>query len=149
MWLSIEKLIYFVTYSLAVRVEHHLRNLKESLEEVEAAVEKGVLLRQRTIGFHTSAACVDMLEIYLHKKNLIPLSFILKHEWFASKNKIQEKVSFPFSRKDEILSLISKVELKRNILCYGKQQPEQDIEELLHHFNSLRNIMEELGVFDE
>ncbi|HIH37610.1 hypothetical protein J4460_01670 [Candidatus Woesearchaeota archaeon] len=132
-----------------MRVEHHLRNLKESLEEVEAAVEKGVLLRQRTIGFHTSAACVDMLEIYLHKKNLIPLSFILKHEWFASKNKIQEKVSFPFSRKDEILSLISKVELKRNILCYGKQQPEQDIEELLHHFNSLRNIMEELGVFDE
>ena len=51
--------------------EEHVRNIKESLSIIEECIEKGLLERQRNIGFNTSAASVDMLELLLHKKSLI------------------------------------------------------------------------------
>ncbi|MBS3099408.1 hypothetical protein J4462_04300 [Candidatus Pacearchaeota archaeon] len=129
-----------------MKVEVHKRNLKESLAVLEECIEKGLIERQRTIGFSTSAACADMLEILLHEKNLIDPGFIINHEWLKSKNKIKEKFPFDFSKKEEILSLIYKIEEKRNILCYGKPQKEEEIREILNNFNKLRKIFLEVGV---
>ncbi len=123
-----------------MKIESHLENLRESIEEIEAAVTKGIEKRQRTLGFHTSAAAIDMLEILLHEKNLIDPGFIIKHEWFNSKRKIDEKFPFDFPEKKSILALIMNIENVRNKLCYGRRQDEFILEKLLRDFNSLKKI---------
>ncbi len=129
-----------------MKIETHLRNLKESLAAIEESIEKGLVERQRSIGFHTSAACADMLEILLHRKNLIDTGFIVKHEWLKSKNKIREKFPFDFPGKEKILDLIFKIEERRDILCYGKPQRIEVIQELLNHFNQLKEKFQEAGL---
>ena len=123
-----------------MNVESHLRNLKESLEEIKESIQKGVVNRQRTIGFHTSAAASDMLEVFLHKKNLISPGQVIKHEWLKSKNKINEKLAFDFAQKDEIIKLMHSIEERRNQLCYGKPSAEKEIESQIEDFNKLKEI---------
>ena len=53
---------------------------------------------------------------------------------------------FDFSRKEEILALIMKIEEKRNILCYGKPQKIEAIQEVLSQFNKLKSIFKEAGL---
>ncbi|MEK7122219.1 MAG: hypothetical protein AAB855_00005 [Patescibacteria group bacterium] len=127
---------------------NHLQRLKESLEVLEEGIEKGLVERQRSIGFHTSAACADMLELFLHKNNLIDPGFILKHEWLKSKNKTTEKLPFTFKNKDEILLLIFKIEEKRDLLCYGKPQSEVIIREVLDSFRILQKKFREIGLHE-
>src|SRR3989338_9925212 len=98
--------MYLVTYKLLMKIESHLDNLEESIREIETAVKEGLEKKQRTIGFHTSSAAIDMLEIILHKNNLIDPGFVIKHEWLNSKRKTEEKLPFCFSKKDEILKSI-------------------------------------------
>ncbi|MBS3122003.1 hypothetical protein J4434_03920 [Candidatus Woesearchaeota archaeon] len=129
-----------------MKIESHVRNLKESLDEIADAIKQGIVNKQRTIGFHTSAACADMFEILLHKKNLIPPDILIKHEWFASKNKINEKFRFEFDGKKEIIEMISEIERKRNILCYGKPQREEELEKIIILFNQIKEKFKELGL---
>ncbi len=129
-----------------MKIEDHLRNLKESMEEIEASIIKGFAERQRSIGFHTSAAAVDMLEILLHKNSLIDPGFLIKHEWFNSKNKIAEKFPFAFPAKEEIFGLIMKIEEKRNILCYGKPQKIEVVQAVVENFNKLKSKFKEAGL---
>ena len=70
-----------------MRIEDHLRNINESLEVIKECIQKGILERQRSIGFHTSVASVEMLEVFLHKENLLNPGATLKHEWFSSVRK--------------------------------------------------------------
>ncbi|MAH47998.1 hypothetical protein CMI37_19405 [Candidatus Pacearchaeota archaeon] len=126
--------------------ETHLRNLNESLKLIEESIEKGLIERQRTIGFNTSAASADMLEILLHKNDLIDIGFIIKHEWLKSKNQIKNKLPFDFPKKKEIIDLIFKIEEKRNILCYGKSQKIEIIQEVLDNFNKLKRTFKEAGL---
>ena len=129
-----------------MKTEIHLKNLKESLEVIEESIEKGLVERQRTIGFNTSAACADMLEILLHKNSLIDPGFIIKHEWLKSKNKVSEIFPFDFPKKKELLNIIFKIEEKRNVLCYGKPQPIEVIREILADFNTLKKKFREAGL---
>ncbi len=129
-----------------MKIETHLEQLKESLEMIDESIKKGIEKRQRTIGFHTSAAASDLLEIYLHKKNLIDPGFNIKHEWLKADNKVKDKFSFEFERKSEILALMKKIEEKRNTLCYGKLQEKKIIQETLNDFNNLKTIFKELGI---
>lgn len=129
-----------------MKIENHIKRLKESLLLIEESIEKGVEERQRTIGFNTSAAGADMLEILLHKNNLIDPGFMLKHEWLKSKNIIKEKLNFDFPKKDNIIDIIYKIEEKRNILCYGNPQKEEVIKEVIADFNKLKEIFRGLGV---
>jgi len=131
-----------------MKIEDHWKNLRESLEVIEESIEKGLLERQRNIGFNTSAACADMLEILLHQNNLIDPGFVIKHEWLKSKNKIKEKFSFDFPKKEEILALIFKIEEKRNLLCYGKSQEIILIQEVINYFNQLKQIFREVGLHE-
>lgn len=129
-----------------MKIEEHYKRLKESLQVIEECIKKGIVERQRTIGFSTSAACADMLEILLHKKNLIDPSFLIKHEWFKSKNKMEDKFTFEFPQKKEILFLVSKIEEKRNVLCYGKSQNAEFVNEVIDDFKKLKNKFKEVGV---
>lgn len=130
-----------------MKVEKHMIKLKESIEVLEEYVKEGKLIeRQRSIGFHTSAASVDLLEIYLHKNNLIDPGMQLKHDWFASKNKVESKLPFNFKNKKKIIDTIMKIEKKRNILCYGAPQKKKIITENIRLFQKLRKIFEKMGV---
>ena len=131
-----------------MKIENHIKRLNESIQLIQESIEKGIEERQRTIGFNTSAGSADLLEILLHKKSLIDPGFMLKHEWFKSKNILKEKLNFDFPKKDKIIDLMYKIEEKRNILCYGSPQKEEIIRETIDNFNKLKEIFKELGVYE-
>jgi len=124
-----------------MKIKDHLRNIQESVDVIEESIRKGIGNRQRNIGFNCSAAATEMLEVYLHKENLINPSTIIKHNWFNSRKKVEEKLNFDFQDKEEIISLLIEIESKRNILCYGKPRPKLEIESVIHSFNKFKNIL--------
>ncbi len=132
--------------SETMKIEDHKKQLKESLEVLGESIEKGLLERQRNIGFNTSAASADLLEILLHKNDLIDPGFTVKHEWFNSPNKIKDKFPFDFPRKKEILALMEEIEQARNTLCYGKPQGIEVLIKITENFNRLKTIFQEVGV---
>jgi len=129
-----------------MNIEKHIDRLKESLEVLDESISRDLVKRQRTIGFNTSAASADMFEIFLHKNKFIDPGFIVKHEWFKSKNKVEEKFPFDFDSKKEIISILYFIEDKRNMLCYGSPQQESIIREVIAKFNKLKKLFKERGV---
>lgn len=129
-----------------MNIERHYERLNESLEVLEECISKDIVKRQRTVGFNCSAASSDMLEIVLHEKELIDPGFVIKHEWFKSKNKVKEKFPFNFQNKEKILTLMAKIEEKRNDLCYGSPKKEGIIKEVILDFNKLKQLFALMGV---
>lgn len=129
-----------------MKIEDHLRNINESLEEIEFAIQKGIENKQRTIGFNSSVAGVEMLEVYLHKEELINPGTIIKHEWFSSVRRANENFSFDFPDKNKIIELLTKIEEKRNILCYGKKQNITEIKYVLELFYEIKSLFEKKGL---
>jgi hypothetical protein len=129
-----------------MKIEDHLRNVNESLDVIKESIQKGLQERQRNIGFNTSVAAVEMLEIFLHKENIINPGAIIKHDWFSSFRKAGEKLEFEFPEKEKIIKLLCEIEAKRNLLCYGKPNPVQEIESILNSFYKIKDLFERLGV---
>lgn len=129
-----------------MKIEDHLRNIKESLEVIKESIQKNIQERQRNIGFNTSAAASEMLEVYLHKENLIHPGTTVKHELFNSIKKANEKLNFDFPNKEKIILLIHYIESKRSILCYGKIKPLDTIKEVIEKFNELKSLFETMGL---
>ena len=129
-----------------MNLEKHKQRLKESLEVIDESITKGIMERQRTLGFSVSAACADMFEMLLHKNKLIDPGFIVKHEWFKSKNKIKDKFPFEFTNKTKIIGLIKFIETRIDPLCYGTPKPESYIKEVIIKFNELKSLFIEQGV---
>ena len=100
-----------------MNAEGHRRAIRESLEEIREAVQKGVMDRQRTIGFHCSVAAADMLELFLHEQNLIDPGATVKHDFFASRRKVEERLPPEFPRRSELIDLMLELEGSRNLLC--------------------------------
>lgn len=99
-----------------------------------------------TIGFHTALAATEVLELFLYSKNLFSLSARLNHRWLKSVKKINDKLSFNFPRKDEIVKLIYRIEKNRDELCYGKRVDEVIIKEQIEMLYKLKRIFEEEGL---
>ena len=129
-----------------MKIEDHIRNIKESLDVIKESIQKGVQERQRTIGFNTSVAASEMLEVYLHQNNLINPGASIKHDLFNSLNKTKDILNFDFPNKDKIISILHEIESKRNLLCYGKPQAIETIKKVLELFNELKSIFNEMGV---
>jgi len=129
-----------------MKIEDHLRNFNESYQVLKESISKGLQERQRTIGFSISSATIDLLEAFLHKEQLLNPSSIIKHEWFTSKKRIDQRLNFDFPKKEQISKLLMEIEEKRNILIYGKTQREEVIEELLEKFYRFVKIIKELGL---
>ena len=129
-----------------MKIEDHLRNINESLDVIKESIQKGISERQRNIGFNTSVAAVEMLEIFLHKNNLLNPGAIIKHDWFSSPRKANEKLQFDFPQKEQIIKLLVDIETKRNLLCYGKLQEAEVIKSVLSLFNIIKTLFEGLGL---
>ena len=129
-----------------MKVEDHLKNIEESLEEIEEAIEVGLTKRQRTLAFHISVVSTEMLEVYLHKLGLLSESRMLKHNMFSSKRRALEELPYDFPHKKEIINLLVEIEKRRNILTYGKRRNEKELKEYLNTFLKLKKIFEDEGV---
>lgn len=128
-------------------IQNHKKRIKEHLEELQEAINIGIESRPATIGFHTTTCAMDLLELYLHKKKLIDVGKVIKHDWFKKpleKQKIEpmieRKLHVSFDDKDNIYNLIYVLEENRDILIYGKPSKEQ-IEIVLKKFQKLKEIL--------
>lgn len=128
-----------------MNLEAHRRGVGESLEAIRDAVRKGAEKAQRTIGFHCSAAAVDMLEMWLHEQRVIDPGMSIKHDWFLSLEKVRKRLP-EFPHKEKILRLMVELEKRRNVLCYGKQQTRSVVEAYLETFNAIKDLFRSLGV---
>ena len=52
-------------------IQEHKIRIKEHLEQINDAIDKGIEQRPVTIGFHCSSCSVELLQLYLHKINAI------------------------------------------------------------------------------
>lgn len=128
-------------------LQEHKRKIKEHLEEINEAIDKGIENRPITIGFHASACAMELLESYLHKMNLITMGKTIKHNWFEKPKPeqkilplVERKLSVEFPDKDKIYSLIYIIEENRDTLIYGKSNKFQT-EEVLKSFTALKQIL--------
>ncbi len=131
-----------------MKAEDHRQAIKESLEVIKEAVQLGLEQRQRTIGFHCSAAAIDLLELFLHQHNAINPGKVIKHDFFASEKKALRKLPEDFPDKSIIVPLLVQLESKRNQLCYGKIKPKDDLEKYLSAFHKVRSFFDSKKVMD-
>lgn len=121
-----------------MKIKDHIENIRESFREIEEAVEQGLETKQRSLGFHISVCSTEMVEVLLHKLNLLKEERILKHNDFSSIRRANDILKFEFPHKKEIINLLVEIEKKRNLLCYGKRKPKTDLEEFLKLFTKLK-----------
>jgi hypothetical protein len=131
-------------------LEEHKKKIKEHLEEIEDAIDKGAENKPITIGFNCSACALQFLELYLHAINKIPVGKVLKHDWFKRPSSgqkkepmIERKLPVNFEKKQEIYELIYALEEERTSLVYGKPAKEQ-VKRVIEIFNKLKEIFMEL-----
>lgn len=129
-----------------MKPEFHRARIQESLEMIADAVNKGFETHQRTIGFHASAAAIDLLHLFLQGRHLLTPGTQIQHQWFRSQKRAREKLSFDFSEKDRVIQLLYYIEKARDELCYGRPCPAQLVREVLEHFAELREIFRLQGV---
>ena len=79
-----------------MKLEVHKAHFRESVEALDIAVERGVAQRQRTVGFNTSAASMDLLSLYLFREELITPGTQIQHQWFRSRRLTQQHLAFDF-----------------------------------------------------
>jgi len=123
-----------------MRIEEHVTALSEHEENLKLAIERGLLKNQRNIGYNASQASVELFSIYMHKLNLIAAGENLDHRVFKSKE-VDNRIPQDFPNKNMILELMRKLEEKRNVLCYGKARPENEIKEVVMAYNELKDMI--------
>ncbi len=130
-------------------IQNHKKRISEHLEELNDAIRIGIYQRPATIGFHTTACAIDLLEIYLHKKELIDIGKVVKHDWFKRPKEeqkidplIERKLPVNFQEKDKIYNLFYILENNRDVLIYGSPKKEQ-VDLVLETFKKLKEILVE------
>ena len=126
-----------------MKLENHLESYKAHKETIFdwALKVKGIKNSQRVIGTHSSRAMVDLLAVYLLKRNLISPGLQLNHRWFKSE-KILEKLP-EFENKKEICKDMIKLELLCEDLTYGSPKPEEKIKEAIVLFNKIEQRLKD------
>jgi|SRR3989338_8512411 len=130
-------------------INEHKRRIKEHLDEINDAIDFGMEKKPVTIGFHTSACASEILELYLHKMNLISVGKMIKHNWFERPQYgqkiaplIDRKLPVVFPDKEKIYDLIHSIEENRDVLIYGKAT-KSNVEVVIKKFSELKNILKE------
>ena len=125
----------------------HRMKIQEHTQVLRDALAIGIEQRPATIGFHTSACAIDLLELYLHKTGKIPIGMQVKHDWFK-RPKLEQKIlplaqrhiPFEFVHKTEIFELLYTIEEKRNTLIYGHSTL-SEIKHIVETFRKLKDIL--------
>ena len=130
-------------------IQLHKEQIKEHVQEINDAIAIGIEKRAATLGLHTSACAISLLEIYLHVLGKISVGSMIKHEWFKPPKVGQKiaplaerKMGADFPHKDEIFSLMYTLEEHRNKLIYGKPS-KTAIDAVLSSFQKLHQIIKD------
>src|SRR3989338_7340782 len=145
MLLITEKLKYYTTFPKAMTsIAEHKNNFKQFLEDINEKIRANLLLdRQKLIAFAASEAATNVLEYYLHRKDLISSGMTLNHNHFSSERRASRTLEFDFPHKNEILNLMIKQEELRDLLCYGKEKQICKVQEAIANVQQLKKIIEE------
>ena len=129
-------------------IADHKRKIREHLEEINDAIDYGIEKRPITLGFHASACGVELLELFLHKSDLISTGKVIKHSWFKRPRQdqkidplIERKLQVHFAGKDDVYNFLYSIEENRDALVYGKCTKSQ-IESVITAFFSLKKEIE-------
>lgn len=126
-------------------IENHKIRLRESLHNITRVVAEGATENQRSVGFHTSAGSVDLLNIYLHQAGHLDTSADVAHRKLLSGRLLSEAVPYAFPNKDRIFELLIQIEGARTGLCYGRPQDVAVVEATLRAFTELRDLFRTMG----
>ena len=63
------------------------------------------------------------------------------HRIFKKESLVDGRIPQEFPNKEEILNLMGTIERKRNILCYGKRKPEEEIKYVIRALNRLKEFI--------
>ena len=122
----------------------HKNNIKQLLEDINEKIRANLLReRQKLIGFAASEASTNLLEYFLHRRELISSGFTVNHTYFSSGKRAERILDFEFPHKNEIITLLIKQEEFRDILCYGKEKQKQAVEEAIHNLQALKKLIEQ------
>ena len=130
--------------------EKHEEILKEVLDKIETALKdkQGLLAHQRRLAFSVSLGAVTLLEIYLHKLDVMKEGSKIDHTWFKKKKEkivdyLQKQVITQINSitdLDKIIDIMVDIENKRNDLAYGVAATEKILQEKINLFFKLREI---------
>lgn len=128
-------------------LQEHKNNIKHLFDDINEKIRAHLLVeRQKIIGFVASEAATNLLEYYLHKKEVISSGFQVNHNHFASEKRAERTLEFEFSHKKEIIALMVKQEELRDFLCYGKEKSVEKVQEAITNAQKLKQVIEqELG----
>lgn len=113
-----------VTY---MHLEKHVEIVKEVLDDIQVALDdpRGLVSHQRRIAMMVPLGITEILEIYLHKLNIIKPGSRIKHEWLKRKE-ARTRIEKQCIKKldnindiDTIITIAKEVELDRNDMAYG------------------------------
>lgn len=88
--------------------EEHKKNIRQFMDDINEKIRAGTLLdRQKIIAFAASEAATNLLEYFLHKKELVSGGFRVNHRYFTSDKRAERYISFTFDKKKELIALMS------------------------------------------
>ncbi len=132
--------------------EKHEEVLNEVLEEIETALKdkRSLLAHQRRLAFSLSLGTATLLELYLHKQNLMKAGGKINHQWLKKRKdrifeQIQKQVVSPIhliKNVNEALGIAGKIEEKRDDLAYGAPTSEKILQEKINLFFELKKLLE-------
>ena len=130
--------------------EKHNEIIREVIDEIESATKdtRGLVFHQRRLAFSLSLGAVNLLELYLHKHDILKVGLKIDHRWFSRKkeriieeiekrttSKVTDLENFP-----KIINLMILIEEKRNELAYGSPVPEDLLRNKINLFFELRRL---------
>lgn len=131
--------------------DKHEEILKEVLDEIKIALgsKEGLLTHQRRLAFSLSLGAETILELYLHKLNIMKEGSKIDHRWFKKKEerileKLQNQITSPVEAIDginKVIKLICKIEEKRDDLAYGASATEELLQEKVNLFFELKRLL--------
>jgi len=124
-------------------IEEHKKIVKEFLDDINEKIKADLLVeRQKIIGFSASEAAVNLLAVFLHKKNVVEPGLNLNHRYFSSLKMAENAFNIDFPNKSKILNLLVNQESYRNKLCYGKEKEADIVNSAVKNLFELKNLIE-------
>ena len=124
-------------------IEEHIKNFKMFLTDIEEKIRMNVIVeRQKLVGFGVSEASANLFAVFLLKNKLIDPGFNVNHRFFVSEKRAKETFPFDFPMKEEVISLLVKIDSLRNRLCYGKEKDAKEVNEDLSLLYKLKEMIE-------
>ena|SRR3989338_890830 len=133
-----------------MKEDKHYEIINEVLDEIESAAKdpRGLVAHQRRLALILSLGAVNILELYLHKQDIIKVGSKIDHRWFTRK---KERVMVELEKRttsalesieniDEIVETVIAIEEKRNDLAYGSPVPEELLQQKINLFFELRRL---------